>query len=350
MATPSKPGRILALLAGTAALAALAVTLILLTGDGDDPTSPEPPVGTAARPAGFGEWVEWDEWRAKVVDVVDPRAAGLLDRLEDPPPPGSAYLAVIYDLTYLGDRLSEYAGIEFDSPNVAVFDDLTCWLDPDGLAEIGIASVQELVPGQTARLARCLEVAAADLSAADLDDVMLTLAPYQHPQRTLVLAKSGEAPPPLEPIDMVAGQRHLPLSPIGAPLEAGAWRASVVGVRDAVADGLLAADAAPPAEGMTYLAATYEFTHSGPVRPRGAPFRMSGLGSMLFEVQGCTLDEGELEALGLGQDWTTRAGASGAITECFAVPTDEVGSFVIRLQSGLGGGNGPVLYPGSPSG
>ncbi len=366
MSDYSAAARLLLWLGGVVLALALVGGLILFVTGGDDGEPPEAadsasagdrsterdgepvraggPVGTEDRPARFGEWYEWDEWRATVLEVVDLEAEGLTGG-RVAPPERSMFVAVVYEAMYLGADPVVLARIAVDSDMNRPLAEPVCWnLD---LTSLGVDVLAlELVPGQTLRLARCMDVDARHRD--ELDQVKISLSTFADPEDEVVFTAGGEELPPLAP-PKIRGRRLPETSPLGTVLEVGDFRAGVVAVTDAESAGLLSPASPPPRPGARYLAVTFEYSQAaGTFDPRN-PFLVYGLGSRVFgPLDDCALDDSVLAERGLGVDPLGNLDQAGAVTACLEVPDDELASFVVALRAGFTEDAPAVFYPGAP--
>lgn len=120
----------------------------------------------------YGSMVEWERWSGKITGMIDAQLAGLVSPLSEPAQDGYTYMAVTFNVTYTGTDASDFYPLQVAALGSAVFESFgKCSLDPDLLADTGIETIFELVPGQTASLAQCLEI-----PDDELDTVVLRLS------------------------------------------------------------------------------------------------------------------------------------------------------------------------------
>lgn len=360
---------------GVAVVGALAAVVFLLasTGgddDADGDTSPAPAVtappanatptprqgalpgidvttssaGGPDDPAAFGEIYGWPEWRGSVVEVVDAVEAGLVAEFDDPPPAGSSHVAVIYEATYVGGDLSAFEPFIVDAANATVEERFACILDTAALDAIGVSSgILEVVPGQTVRLAVCLEIATEAVAGlqVSLDNVNV----FDDP---VVFGPGGSLLEPLDPPPLDAAERAFDTVPYGTLLEDDGWQGTVVEVFDASEAGVVSDFAAEPPGGAVFLAVVYEVTNATDDDAEFIPIRVTGIGSAVYEgFNSCFLDA---EAIGERNVEINRfelgSGETVRVASCLEVPAAEADSFVVRLQNSFATNGLFLLFPG----
>lgn len=301
-------------------------------------------VGTTADPAAFGEVYGWPEWRGTVVEVVDATEAGLVAEFDDPPADGFSHMAVIYEATYVGGNLSAFEPFIIDSPNATVEERFACILDTAALEGIGVASgIFELVPGQTVRLAICLEVATSDVDGlqVSLDNVNV----FEDP---VVFGPGGSLLEPLDPPPLDAADRSLDTVPYGTLLEDEGWQGTVVEVFDANEAGVVSEFAEPPPEGSRFLAVVYEVTNATDEDADFIPIRVTGIGSAVFEAfNACFLNAEAIAERNVEINrFELAAGESVRVASCLEVPAEEASTFVVRIQNSFATNGILLLFPG----
>lgn len=300
-------------------------------------------VGSATAPAAFGQVHEWQDWRGTIVAVVDAEAAGLRSDFDDPPGDGNAHLAVIYEATYLGDEVSSFEPFQVEPANRPVVQAFGCSLDDEALTEYGVDSrIFELVPGQTARFAWCVEVAAEDVPG-----IAIALDSVFEFESDFAFAADGHAVPPLPPVDVVAGERRLSTSPLGTELSSDAWTAKVTDIVDAVDAGVVSRFGPEPRPGDTYVAVFYEVQYRGAEVEELLPIGVTGVGTAVFPAFGdCWLDDDVLADLGVESSiFMIPRGEPVLLADCLVIPTSELDTAVIRLESRALQEPEHVLYP-----
>ncbi|MEM7285085.1 MAG: hypothetical protein AAF480_01945 [Actinomycetota bacterium] len=302
-------------------------------------------VGTTADPAAFGEVYGWPQWRGSVLEVVDAIEAGLVADFDEAPAEGSSHVAVIYEVTYVGGGLSAFEPFLVDSPGTDVIERFACILDTAKLDAIGVATgIFELVPGQTVRLAVCLEVpeGAVGQMRVSLDNVNV----FEEP---VVFGPGGSLLEPLDPPPLDAVDRPLETVPYGTLLQDEGWQGTVSEVFDATAAGVVSEFAQPVAEGFVYLAVVYEVTNATDEDADFIPIRVTGIGSAVYEAfNSCFLDAEAIAEFDVEINrFELASGETVRVASCLEVPVDEVGSFVVRMQNSFATGGVFLLFPGS---
>lgn len=301
-------------------------------------------VGTVTDPAAFGEVYGWPEWRGSVIDVVDAVEAGLVAEFDDPPPPGSSHVAVIYEATYVGGDLSAFEPFIVDAPNTVVEERFACILDTAALEAIGVSSgIFELVPGQTARLAVCLEVATAAVDGllVSVDNVNVFDAP-------VVFGPGGSLLEPLDPPPLDAAERSLDTVPYGTLLEDDGWQGTVTEVFDATDAGVVSEFAGEPRAGAVFLAVVYDVTNATDDDADFIPIRVTGIGSAVYEgFNSCFLDADAMAERNVEINrFELASGESVRVAACLEVPAEETSSFVVRMQNSFAANGVFLLFPG----
>lgn len=301
-------------------------------------------VGSIDRPAAFGEVYGWPEWRGTIVDVIDTADTDLVDRATDPPPPGRTDLVVIYEATYLGSDISSFEPFLIGAPGTTIHETYACLLESEQLLEVGIDYNRfELVPGQTARFAECIEVA-----TSDVDGLRLSLDNVNQFAQAAVFAADGEPLPPLAPAGVSAGSRRLDTVPLGTELRTDEWTAAVTEVFDAAEAGVVAAFASPPRDGHRYLAVAYEATYEGTEASDFIPLRVTGIGAEVYEpINNCWLDADAMAARGIDINrFELPSRETAVLGTCLEVPI-AADTLVIRLEDGFSFEDASLLYPAS---
>jgi hypothetical protein len=312
---------------------------------GEDPaaTTGVTAVGSLGRPAGFGEIWGWPDWRGGIVQVIDTTGTDLIDANADGPRPGNTDLLVIYEATYVGDGVTGFEPFVIDTTSTALLDKFACTARPEALAELGVSiNRYELVPGQSSRFARCIEVASDAVG-----NITLTMSNVSQFDSAVVFSAAGEALPDLGDPGLIPGDRELTTQPLGTELESDDWRAAIVDVLDAQAAGLVAGFASAPLPGHVYLAVITDATYLG-TEPSGfISLRVTGVGDAVYEpLNNCWLDSEALLARDIDADLTQMdPGQSGRLATCLEVPADNVGGLVVRLEDGFSFDDQGVLYP-----
>ncbi len=300
-------------------------------------------VGRPDQPADLGQVWGWPEWRGTVIDVIDTADTDLLDLDATPIAEGRSHVVVLYEATYLGDEVAAFEPFLVDAAGTTVHATNACLIGDDQLEQWGVARNRfELVPGQTARFADCIEV-----DTAAVPDLVVTLANVNVFASSVAYRSGGDALPELQPHGIDAGGRALPTEPLGTELGTAVWSGAVVDVLDVDAAGLLASFADPPREGHRYLAVVFTATNLTGQAGDFVPLRVTGLGREVYEpINGCWLDDAALNARGIGTDRSLAPpDQTVTLADCIEVPTDDVESLVIRLEDGLSAENAAVLYP-----
>lgn len=300
--------------------------------------------GTIDDPAAFGEVYGWPEWRGTVIEVVDAVEADLVADFDDPPPEGSSYVAVVYEATYVGGDISAFEPFVIDTPGTTVIERFACILDTAALAANGIsAGIFELVPGQTARLAVCLEIATGEVD----DGLLVSLDNVNVFGDPIVFGTGGSLLEPLDPppLDSVEVPETVPF---GTILDDDGWQGTVVEVFDAADAGVVSTFAPDPADDATYLAVVYHVTNTTDDDADFIPIRVTGIGSAVYEgFNSCFLDAEAMAERNVEINrFELDSGASVRVAACLDVPTDEAATLVIRLQNSFAGGGSFLLFPG----
>jgi hypothetical protein len=317
------------------------------------PADPSPPannldvtegstIGSIDAPAAFGQVWGWPQWRASIVEVTDTAGTDIVDPTQDPPPPGRTHLIVVYEATYLGPQISAFEPFLIDSPSATVYDSYACFIEPEELEKMGVDYNRfELVPGQTARFAECIEV-----STTEVRGITLSLDNVNQFAQAVVFTENGGVLPDLEAPTVTAGAGSWPTSAWGTEMRTDDWAASVNDVFDASEAGVVASFADPPSDGSVYLVVSFVTTYLGDEPNDFVPLRVTGIGTEVYEpINSCWLDPDAMAARGietgrfeLGPQETAVLGA------CLEVPAAEVDSLVIRLKDGFSFDDGGVLY------
>ena len=357
---------------GVALVGAVAAVVFLLAGDGDDAETPSAdPItnsteqtatptprqgalpgidvttsaaGTVDDPAAFGETYGWPEWRGTVIEVLDAVEEGLVAEFDDPPPPGNSHVAVIYEASYVGGDLSAFEPFIIDAATTDVVERFACILDTAALDAIGVSTgIFELVPGQTVRLAVCLEVAtdAVDGMLVSLDNVNV----FDDP---IVFGPGGALLEPLDPPPLDGSERSFDVVPYGTLLEDDGWQGTVVDVFDATEAGIVSEFAVEPRAGSVYLAVVYDVTNGSDDDADFIPIRVTGIGSGVFEgFNSCFLDaEASAERNIEINRFELASGESVRTAACLEVPADEASTFVVRMQNSFAATGVFLLFPG----
>lgn len=300
-------------------------------------------VGRPDQPADLGEVWGWPQWRATVIDVIDTAGTDLLDLDATPVAADRSHVVVLYEATYLGDEVAAFEPFLVDAAGTTVHAGNACLIGDDQLERLGVARNRfELVPGQTARFAECIEV-----DTAAVAELVVTLANVNVFASSVAYRAGGDALPALQPHGIEAGARILPTEPLGTELGTTVWSGAVVDVLDVDAAGLLAGFADPAREGHRYLAVVFTATNLAGQAGDFVPLRVTGLGREVYEpINGCWLDDAALNARGIGTDRSLAPpDQTVTLADCIEVPDDDVDSLVIRLEDGLSAENAAVLYP-----
>ena len=302
-------------------------------------------VGTADDPAAFGEIYGWPEWRGSVIEVVDAVEAELVAEFDDPPPAGSSHVAVIYEATYVGGDLSAFEPFIVDAANTIVEERFACILDTAALGAIGVSTVIfELVPGQTVRLAVCLEVATEAVAGlqVSLDNVNVF-------DDAIVFGPGGSLLEPLDPPPLDAVERSSDTVPYGTLLEDDGWQGTVVEVFDATDAGVVSDFAAEPPDGAVYLVVVYDVTNATEEDADFIPIRVTGIGSAVYEgFSSCFLDAEAMAERNVEINrFELDSGESVRVAACLEVPTEDASSFVVRLQNSFATNGVFLLFPGN---
>lgn len=291
------------------------------------------PGGFASRdaPAGFGQIYGTDEWRFTVVDAVDADALGLVEDFSDPVDEGFTNMAIIYSVTYTGDRLSEYDPIRLQAIGSETYDAfLGCYLDYDALAELGVQDfgAGELVPGQTSVLADCAVVRTDEVS-----DILVEVE-YDFAEDPVYFSAAGGALPELNPTGIVAGPPDVATLALGETTTWELWSGAIVDIYDADEAGLINEFADPPEDGYVFLAVEYDITN---IADDGEfdPIVISALGEMLYSsFSGCFLDFEAAEEAGLLDPFDdVPVGETKRSAVCIAMPSNQVDDVVFRFEN-----------------
>lgn len=289
---------------------------------------PPEEVGSRARPAAFGGIYEWSDWRAGVVEVLDPDAEGLLAEFAEPPASGKTFVAVVYEVSYLGTDLTGYEPILVTAVGSEPYEAFGCFLDSAALAERNIQVLEfELLTGQTMRLAECFEV-----PEDEADELVFALENFEEFDGEVVFSPDGEPLPDLDPIRASPDYSEIPIKSFGTETAWEEWTAAITDLAPAD-EGLVSRFSNPPRAGHSYQVISYEVTYTGSEPVGSLQVYPSVLGSSVFTSQGCVLDSQLLEDRGFETGFELRPNEPVTVAECIEVPDAELDDLVIRLES-----------------
>ena len=199
----------------------------------------------------------------------------------------------------------------------------------------------ELVPGQTARFAECIEV-----SSTEVAGITLSLDNVNQFAQAVVFSDDGSALPDLGPTELVAGAQALPTSLWSTEMRSNEWAASVNDVFDATEAGVVADFADPPSAGSVYLLVSFVATYLGDEASDFIPLRVTGIGAEVYEpINGCWLDADAMAARGIEVDRLELGPRETAVLgACLEIPVAEIESLVIRLKDGFSFDDEGLLY------
>ncbi|MFV2039750.1 MAG: hypothetical protein ACC660_05865 [Acidimicrobiales bacterium] len=298
-------------------------------------------VGTLNKPAGLGETYVWEEWRGAVTGVVDAEAQKLLAEFSEAPAAGNVFLVVMYDITYTGSDITGFAPFIVGVSGSRLFDAFGCSLDPVALATLGRdAFAFELVPGQTARLAECFEV-----PAAEVDDIAISLDNVQQFGPEIIFAPGGGSLPDPGPVTATPEYSGVAVLPQNTLAEWEEWSGTITGLTDAEQAGLVSTLSQPSEDGSTYMAVTYDVTYLGTSASEFNPLQVAALGSAVFGSFGnCILDPDLLDAAGIEDVFELVPDQTASLAQCLEIPDDEIDSVVLRLSNPIEFRTEPFYY------
>lgn len=271
-------------------------------------------------------------WRMQVLGVVDDATAAVMDAAEynDPPVAGSRYTLVTVALGYYG-LASESAPFIGAVGSASTELDSYCGTIPDELKQYervfaGAVKAGNLCFVTTAADSGSIQLyASSGFSGSDvfLDVSMPAVDPEPMPQLRGVQPGTDDAEARLDPI------------PIGTQTDIGeGWKVTVASPARDVTDDVLAFSEynVPPPDGHRFIAFDLSMDYNGAAGANAFEVTVDIVGDSNIAFQdGCGQIPDELDAY-----VDVFSGATIAGSQCFVVPTEDIGTLVAAVTHGLG--------------